>query len=121
LAQWPRGRHGSLVSGLLRGAGPGAPHRVVALGGDEPVGAVGGDQGAVEQAVEHLLARAAFDVVREPVDLAAGVFEGVGQDRVLGRGQLVVVICCSFRGLMGDVMNALFGKAKRFLLGFDGS
>jgi hypothetical protein len=52
------------------------------------VGAVGGDQGAVEQAVEHLLACAAFDVVGEPVDLAASVFEGVGQDRVLGWGQL---------------------------------
>ena len=36
---------------------------VVALRSDKPVGAVGGDQCAVEKSVEHLLACAAFDVV----------------------------------------------------------
>jgi hypothetical protein len=69
--------------------------------------------------VEHLLACAAFDVVGEPVDLAAGVFDGVGQDRVLGRGQLggghVAAPSMVVDG--DDVMNALFGsEAKRFLL-----
>jgi len=61
---------------------------VVALGGDAPALAIGRDQGAVEQAVEHLFARAAFDVVGEPVDLAAAGVDGLGEDGVLGRGEL---------------------------------
>ncbi|MCY1545779.1 hypothetical protein D9M68_817350 [compost metagenome] len=60
---------------------------IVALGGDAPSLAIGRDQGAVEQAIEHLLACAAFDVVGEPVDLAAAGVDGLGEDGVLGRGQ----------------------------------
>lgn len=66
----------------------GAPQGVVALGGDEPVCAVAGDQGLVEQALQHLGAGTALNVVREPFDLAAGVFYGVGEDGVLGMAQL---------------------------------
>ena len=61
---------------------------VVALGGDVPALAIWRDQGAVEQAVEHLLARAAFDVVGEPFDLTAAGVDGFGEDGVLGRGEL---------------------------------
>ena len=46
---------------------------VVALRCDKPIGAVAGDQCAVEKCVQHLLACAAFDVVGKPVDLAASV------------------------------------------------
>jgi hypothetical protein len=77
-----------LTDVLLFQSGARHAQDVVALSRDKPVGAVGGDQCAVKQAVEHFLARAAFDVVREPVDFAAGVLNSVGQDRVLCRGQL---------------------------------
>ena len=61
---------------------------VVALDGQEPVLAVVSDQGALEQAFDHFLARAAFDVFREPGDLAFGVLMCMNQDGVLGGGEL---------------------------------
>lgn len=60
---------------------------VVALGGNFPAFAIGRDQGAVEQAVQHLLACAAFDVLRKPVDPAVVGVDGLGQDGVLGGGE----------------------------------
>ena len=75
------------------------------------VGTVSGDQGAIEQACEHLLAGTAFDVVREPSDLAVGVFNCMGQHGVLGGVKLdghdVILIC------FGVVMNALFGSEAK--------
>ena len=45
------------------------------------------DELAFGEASQHLLARAAVDVGREPFDAPIGVVEGVGEDGVLGRGQ----------------------------------
>ncbi len=61
---------------------------VIAFGSQEPVLAVIGDQGALEETIDHFLARAALDVVREPFDLSFGVPMGVIQDGVLGGCEL---------------------------------
>lgn len=62
------------------------PQGVVNPGGDAPAISIGRDQGAIEHPVEHFLAGATFDVFGEPFDPLTGVFNGVGQNRVLGRG-----------------------------------
>ena len=54
------------------------------------------DQGALAEAVEHLFACAAFDVVGEPFDLAAGVLDGVGEKACCAGVSGSVVMCCSF-------------------------
>jgi len=55
-----------------------------------------------------------FTVVGEPLDLATGVLDGVGQDGVLGGGELDGAHLMLLQVVDGVVMNALFsGEAKR--------
>ena len=61
----------------------GNAERVVTLGRDKPVRLVCSDKGAIDESCKDLAARTAFDVVREPDDLAFCVLMRVGQDGVL--------------------------------------
>ena len=93
---------------------------VVTLGGDEPIGTVGRNEGALEESFQDLLSGAAVHVFRKPRDRASRVLNGVREDGVLGRGEGVLAHVHLLWGGWCDVMNALVAmEAKRFLLYFD--
>jgi hypothetical protein len=50
--------------------------------------AVGGDQCPVKQAIKNFLACSAFDILGKPADLALVMLMGIGQDGMLGWGEL---------------------------------